>query len=526
VAEWLREHHRSDRALGFVDGVIAVALWTASFFVYFRTLFPYPLVGDSAEFQVLAAQVGVAHNPGYPIYMALAKLWTFLPAGDIAYRVNLFSAFMAAIAVAAVYLATTMLARERVAGIFAAAALAVSWTFWSQAVIAEVYTAGAAILSIMLAGLMAWYRTAKRWPLFVAGLCGALSLGVHSTTALLAPAVLVFLLIAWRGRSNPWVPSIGGVGAGLVIYLVVFALVDWNAPPASMFNASYIPGASSFGHHPADFDSVLGRMVFNGTAGQWRGAMYSAWDTLPARIAEYRAGFGREFATPVILLMVLGFALLCCRAPAVAALVGLGLVLEWSFVFTYRIGDYYVFYIAGYVLLVLLAGFAVGTIVRWSAQRAGRGARAVRVAALVLLLVVGVWPTLAPRWSDVVMGRVPFLNAPNYPATTQTVANYITITRTTEALPANSIVFVDWFRLYTYWYAAQIAEDRTDLRFIEPYTDYQRTRLPRSTVTFIREKLDDHPIFFEQPIFGLMGQGFRFDRVRIGSSDLFRVVEE
>jgi hypothetical protein len=178
------------------------------------------------------------------------------------------------------------------------------------------------------------------------------------------------------------------------------------------------------------------------------------------------------------------------------------------------------------MLMVIMAGFAVGMIVRWLAHRAGRGALAARVAALVLLLVVAVWPTLAPRWSDVVAGRVPFLNAPNYPATNQTVANYITITSTVGALPSNAVVFVDWTRLYTYWYAAQIAGDRNDLRFIEPYTDYQRTRLPRSTVTFIREKLADHPIFFEQPIFGLMGQGFRFNRVRVGSNDLFRVVED
>ncbi len=204
-------------------------------------------------------QLGVTHNPGYPIYILLAHIWTYLPAGDIAYRVNLFSAFMAAIAVAGVYVATVLLSRERIAGIVAALAFAVSWTFWSQAVIAEVYTPGAAMLSIILACIFGWYRTDARWPLFVAGMCGALSLGVHSTTALLAPAIVVFLLFAWRGRSNPWLHATTGVVAGLIVYFIVFGLVDWNAPAASMFNASYTPGASTY-DRPSPTSIVCGRV--------------------------------------------------------------------------------------------------------------------------------------------------------------------------------------------------------------------------------------------------------------------------
>ncbi len=89
--------------------------------------------------------------------------------------------------------------------------------------------------------------------------------------------------------------------------------------------------------------------------------------------------FGREFAVPTIALIVLGFALMCWRAPAVAVLVALGLALEWSFAFTYRIGDYYVFYITGYLLMAVTAGYAVGVVVRWLASHAGRGALVVRV---------------------------------------------------------------------------------------------------------------------------------------------------
>ena len=107
--------------------------------LYVRTLFPWLLPGDSGEFQVLIPQVGVAHTTGYPVYMLLGKLFiTLVPVADIAYRVNLFLAFMAAVAVALTYLAGRLAARSRWGGLFAALILAVSFTFWSQALIAEV----------------------------------------------------------------------------------------------------------------------------------------------------------------------------------------------------------------------------------------------------------------------------------------------------------------------------------------------------------------------------------------------------
>jgi hypothetical protein len=178
----------TDYTLTWLDAALALLLGGANLALYVRTLAPFVLGGDSGEFQVLAYQLGIAHAPGYPVYLALAKLMTLLPIGDVAYRVNLFSAVMAAVTVAGVYLATRLLAGARLAAVLGALALAVSYTFWTQATIAEVYTSATAFAALVLIGLLAWYRTGSRRALFLAGLCGGLSLGVHSTVGLLAPA--------------------------------------------------------------------------------------------------------------------------------------------------------------------------------------------------------------------------------------------------------------------------------------------------------------------------------------------------
>ena len=69
--------------------------------VYVRTLAPGVLYGDSAEFQTLAATLGVAHPSGYALYLLLAKVFTWLPLENPAWRVNLLPAVMGALALVA-----------------------------------------------------------------------------------------------------------------------------------------------------------------------------------------------------------------------------------------------------------------------------------------------------------------------------------------------------------------------------------------------------------------------------------------
>jgi hypothetical protein len=95
---------------------------------------------DVFEFQVVAYQLGIAHPTGYPLFLLLGKLFTFLPLGSVAWRVNLSAVVYAAItAVLLAYLGWRLYGRYRPA-LLAAVALALTPTFWSQAIEAEVYT--------------------------------------------------------------------------------------------------------------------------------------------------------------------------------------------------------------------------------------------------------------------------------------------------------------------------------------------------------------------------------------------------
>jgi hypothetical protein len=505
------------------DALLALVAGGASLALYARTLAPFVLGGDSAEFQVLAYQLGIAHTPGYPIYLLLAKLFTLLSIGDIAYRVNLFSGLMAAVAVAGVYLAARLLARDRLAAVFAALALAVSYTFWSQATIAEVYTSGAAFAALVWAGLLAWYRTGGRRALFLAGLCGGLSLGAHSTVALLAPAALLFLWLnrgRWRGA---WRAAILGVAAGLLLYVLAFAAVDLHAPPANIFNAAYAPARSSWGLSQADVESPIRRMLFIGSGAQWRGAMFADGDKLPRRVQEYARDIRREFAWATLLLIAAGLTLLFWSEPALGWLFLVALLLQWGFAFTYQISDYRVFYITGYLLLALLAGYAAARVAAGLARLPFAGARLIAAGALLAILALGVWPPLALYLPAVRAGRPAFLGHPGYPADSQTQVAYQVVSRVVDKLPPNAIVFVEWFQLYTYYYAAQVERDRFDLRFVEAAPHADRPGLPDSTIAFVGDNIGARPILFARPWQELVAAGYRYQGRDINFTRFYQV---
>ena len=115
---------------------IAVAL---PLLVYLLTLSPYVGRADTFEFQVTALRLGIAHPTGYPLYVLLGKLFTLLPFGTLAWKVNLTAAVCAAGAVGLVYLLIHRLTQRPTIAVLAALALAWSSSVWSQAIIAEVY---------------------------------------------------------------------------------------------------------------------------------------------------------------------------------------------------------------------------------------------------------------------------------------------------------------------------------------------------------------------------------------------------
>ena len=177
----------------------AALVGLVAFLVYLRTLAPTVMWYDMGELETTSYVLGIAHNTGYPLYILLGKLFTFLPVGDAAYRVNLMSAVFAALTVAVVFVIIHDLTRSRFAALVGSLTLAFSSTFWANANWAESYSLNAFFDGAHHAPASALARERPR----LAALPGAscvfgLSLGNHRLILLLVPGILVFL---WSGKA-------------------------------------------------------------------------------------------------------------------------------------------------------------------------------------------------------------------------------------------------------------------------------------------------------------------------------------
>src|SRR4051812_132752 len=85
----------------------AALVFLVSLFGYFWTLAPTVTLVDSGELIVAARFLGVAHPPGFPLYLMLAHLASVVPIGNVAERINFASAFFAALAAAMLVLVTS-----------------------------------------------------------------------------------------------------------------------------------------------------------------------------------------------------------------------------------------------------------------------------------------------------------------------------------------------------------------------------------------------------------------------------------
>lgn len=170
---------RKLRNLLLHSAIQASVVSTIAFAVYVRTLAPTIMWYDMGELTTAAYVLGIAHNTGYPLYLLLGKLFTLIPVGDIAYRVNLMSAFFAALTVLVLYLVVFELTGRRSAALVAALTIAFSSTLWANATWAESYALNAFLTVLILLLLIRWRESGRKSFLYLACLTFGLSLGNH-----------------------------------------------------------------------------------------------------------------------------------------------------------------------------------------------------------------------------------------------------------------------------------------------------------------------------------------------------------
>lgn len=503
----------------------AAAVATTTLALYARTLTRGLLIDDSAEFQTMARLFGHTHPTGYEVYTVVAGLAARVPVGDPATRVTVWSAVAASLTVAIVYFIVRQLNAGRVGAVVGALSLGVGTTFWSQAVIAEVYSTGLLLAAVIVGSLLRWDATGSaRW-LFVAGVAGSSSLGVHFTNGLLVPAVAIFVATS-SGRRTAVRPAVGGAFVGLVLALAAFVAIDIVDPPSQYFAAVIEPAASAWDLEASGIDGVLERLEFDWTARQFQNQMFSDPAALiPERWSGLRSTINDDVSIVGLVLALVGFSTLLYRSRRIGIFFALSISLQLFYAFNYEIGDLvYVFYLPTFLLVAILLGVGADNLAGHVFRRIPG---ATNVGALPQHLVVGALgllalvPVAAPYLADVADGTTPQFEFEGYPTESGTRA---IVFATVAELPPDAVVFTDWGLLYTFVYVAHVEEGRDDLRFHETKPADDSEELAESTFEYVAELAATRTVYITEFEAQFRAAGFDLAPARIGPMRMFRVL--
>lgn len=211
---------------------------------YALTICPTVYVGDSGELSAAAYFMGIPHSPGYPLYCLLGWVFSHLPiAGDVAFKMNIMSAFFAWGTVLILYLLIYHFTRTPYLSFSISLAYAFSPIFWSQAVVAEVYSLNTFLTALVLYFLCRWLEKRDDQWLYFAFTTMGLAVANHQLSFLLLPTALYLFWLFRKDMKKPvrfWI-TLGllyMIGVLMYLYLPIRAAAD---PPINWGDPDTLP---------------------------------------------------------------------------------------------------------------------------------------------------------------------------------------------------------------------------------------------------------------------------------------------
>ena len=217
---------------------IAAIIFIVSFLVYFDTMAPTVSYWDCGEFIAVSHILGVPHPPGSPFFLLLGRIFSMIPiSDDIAFRVNIISPIVSALAVMLLYLIIVKVVCHWIgkvkdyqtaltvfgSAIIGSLTFAFTDSHWFNAVEAEVYAFSTFFTAIVVWLILVWNEKAdikghEKYILLIAYMIG-LATGLHLLNLLAIP--FVSLIIYFRKFKYEWKSfSILVVLTGIVFFII------------------------------------------------------------------------------------------------------------------------------------------------------------------------------------------------------------------------------------------------------------------------------------------------------------------
>src|SRR5437016_10482743 len=471
----------SSRAELFCAGTV----FFAALLLYSWTLAPTVTLTDSGELIVVAQGVGVAHPPGFPLWVILAHLASLVPLGNIAVRINFSSAVFAALASAMLTLVVAelmiaipyLLTRKKrsaqrnkkaedspiaqllicAPALGAGLLMAFSRTLWAYATIAEVYTLNALLILIILFLMLRWrryiladrlntrpaIRPHDKW-LYGAALVFGLALGIHHVTVgLMLPALAV---LVYRTQGLRFFTSRRLVYAALISIAALVAIYAYLP-----FAASRSP-VINWGH-PRSLQEIWWHL----TGRQYQVYFSFKPEIMGEQFAEFCRMALREFGFPwlplSLVLAFAGFVDAFKRDRTTFWFFLMVIIADLAYALSYEIAeDKDAYYLPAFISIAVAAGLGIRWMIGRAVSKPAPAGRLSVAVAVVVLLVCAI--TLAANW--------PFNNRRQYFIAHDYVENLLS-----TIAPNSLLLTLDWQVVSPMFYAQEIEQRRRDVKVVD-----------------------------------------------------------
>ncbi len=165
------------------------------FILYLLTLETKLTGGDTTWYALKIMKMEVFVPTGYPTFSLLGKAMTYLPVGDLTFRLNLFSAIFGALTILFLFLAINILVKNNWISIISSLCFAFIFPFWGIANRLEFDTLNSFFLVLVIYSAIIYNKNRKRKLLYLFFFCLGLSLTNHPITLFVVPAILLYVII-------------------------------------------------------------------------------------------------------------------------------------------------------------------------------------------------------------------------------------------------------------------------------------------------------------------------------------------
>jgi len=424
------------RVAPVLAGVIALV-------VYRLTMLGGVGASDVAEMETVPKVLGIAHPTGYPLWTLLGFVWTRIPLGNAALRMNFLTALYTALAAGVLVVLAMRLGVRPWLAASAGLIFAFAGETWFNAVHAEVQQLHVLLVALLLLGFVIAEQSGGERGVVL--MFGAAGLGLAHHALMIVTAVPVIAWFCVRHVRVMLVPrrlatSLAVLAAPL---LVVFYLPIRLAHGAPVVNANTQNG----------WIEILKGEGFIGSFGT-RKSVSIWWHGL----SVYLKLAGRWLGWFVIGLAALGIVVLALRGAAI--LVGLLLVILATTYALVHAPDEVRYLVAPLLVLSLLAAIAAEEVVQTvSTSLANEGAR--RIAAVALVCGFAVVPLVS------------LLTGYHGHDQSHETTDRLNAERILAALPAHAVIWSYWDIRTTLQYLHAVDGVRPDVTILDDRADAQ-----------------------------------------------------